>query len=81
MVSACCRGHYSISSPPHQSPDQEYKSFPGGILGSDGESDPFDSSSPPEGDTGRDSYSLPFRTGHLFLEDTTWFRTLFRTPF
>jgi cytoplasmic polyadenylation element-binding protein len=41
-------GSQVVSSPTHLSPELEYKGFPAGILGSDGEADPFESSSPPE---------------------------------
>ena len=46
-VSGCC-GNQGGSSPIHLSPELEYKPFPSGILGSDGESDPFESLSSPE---------------------------------
>ena len=48
MSAGVCCGSHVVSSPTHLSPELEYKTFPAGILGSDGETDPFESSSPPE---------------------------------
>lgn len=47
-VVSVCRDGQSVSSPTNLSPELDYKAFPTSILGSDGESDPFESSSPPE---------------------------------
>ena len=52
MVNVGCRGNLQISSPTNLSPELDCKSFTTGLLGSDGESDPFDSSSSPEADSG-----------------------------
>ena len=47
-VVSVCHDNQCVSSPTHLSPELDYNPFPTSILGSDGESDPFDSSSPPD---------------------------------
>lgn len=48
VANASCRGNHQVLSPTSLSPELDCKSFTTGLLGSDGESDPFDTSSPPE---------------------------------
>lgn len=44
-----CRDNQTITLPAHLGPELDYKAaYPAGILGSDGESDPFESSSSPD---------------------------------
>ncbi|CAI8044598.1 hypothetical protein GBAR_LOCUS24719, partial [Geodia barretti] len=62
VVNASCRGNHQISSPTNLSPELECKTFTTGLLGSDGESDPFDSSSSPEADSGHDFLQQPWHT-------------------
>ena len=66
MVNAGCRDNHS---PPHLSPPVDYQVFPPpssySILGSDGECDPFDSSSPP----------VDLDNGNLVIQDTLSYRT------
>jgi hypothetical protein len=52
VVNASCHGNHQLSSPTNLSPELDCKTFTTGLLGSDGESDPFDSSSSPEADSG-----------------------------
>ena len=52
MANASCRGNHQVLSPTSLSPELDCKSFTTGLLGSDGESDPFDTSSPPESESG-----------------------------
>ena len=55
MVNASCHDNQATSPPTHLCPELvgDFRTFPmssssyGGLLGSDGESDPFDNSSPP----------------------------------
>lgn len=47
-VVSVCHDNQCVSSPTNLSPELDYNAFPTSILGSDGESDPFESSSPPD---------------------------------
>jgi hypothetical protein len=60
VVGAGCCGNSAIS-PTHLSPGLDCKLFAGGLLGSDGESDPFDSSSPPAADHAHEFFQQPWQ--------------------
>ena len=67
MVNASYRGNHLVSSPTHLSPELEYKTFSGGILESDGDSDPFESPSPPDGDNGKYHFTVELSINVHFL--------------